>query len=370
MKAVVVGAGPAGLSTAIALRESGVEVEVFDSRTEITAGGGALGLWWNGARALRDLGLSDIVDTHRPVTSAQFHNRVGRNLVNLSPSEFFKDEDPAFIAVPREALQSALLKRLDGVRLTLGSRVEGLSVMPDKVTCYLKDGNETHADLIVGADGMWSSVRRLIFPEARVIDTLETGWTGISDWSLGDSTFHHLADPSGGFFFAPLGDGRTMWGALLKPGVTYDGDRLTEWASEWWSPVGALVRGTPRHSMFPIRAHRLSRLPHFVSDRVALVGDAAHGMVPHLAQGACQSLEDSVMLASSLTPDPCINEALKAYDRARCNTANTVGRLSLLWSQSFYLHDPFLRILGGDGFNGMLRRWVAGQFQKQVGRAT
>lgn len=186
----------------------------------------------------------------------------------------------------------------------------------------------TEADLVIGADGINSTVRACLWPQ------------GPRPRYLGYSAYRMLTDPVAvveegetwgrgqRFGFAPLPDGRVYCFAAVNstPGQTAEDLRaLDDRFSGWHAPIPQLLRAVPPEAVLHHDLYELPPLATYVSGRVGLIGDAAHAMAPNLGQGAGQGIEDAVTLAAMVRAHSTISAALCDYDRHRRTRTQAVA---------------------------------------------
>jgi 2-polyprenyl-6-methoxyphenol hydroxylase-like FAD-dependent oxidoreductase len=365
MRAVVVGAGPAGLASAAALERLGADVVLVDRRRDPTSSGAAIGLWWNGLAAMERLGVAaPLLSGRHVVRQAVYRDDQGRVLAQFAPHEFFPEVATPFVAVRRAELQSLLLGTLQRTVPRFGAGCVWVRQCADHATVGLSDGAELRADLVVGADGMCSFVRQIVLPAARV-QTRCTAWTGVARESSPANvppTFDHVASRRGGAFFAPMHEDEVFWGVITRRPVDVEVDRPLQAAesflSSWWPRLRRLVHATPDADAVGFQVRELRGLRSCVSGRVAVVGDAAHGMVPHLAQGVSQSVEDAVALADCLAGECEVVAGLRRYNRERAGRGGLVASASRHYARTLAVQDPVLRLAGAGPTGRLARRLV------------
>jgi 2-polyprenyl-6-methoxyphenol hydroxylase-like FAD-dependent oxidoreductase len=208
------------------------------------------------------------------------------------------------------------------------------------VTYQGPDGPGTaSADLVVAADGIHSQLRAALFPQhpgptyAGYIT-----WRGLvpaqATPPLGPAAaVTETWGRSKRFGIVPLADGQVYWYATASlPEGAHADDDLADLAARyrgWHAPIPELLEATPprsllRHDIYHLR----TPLPRYTAGRVALLGDAAHALIPDLGQGACLALEDAVTLAAAMTRDADVPAALAAYDQARRSRTQRLVRAS------------------------------------------
>jgi salicylate hydroxylase len=327
MRAMIVGGGVAGSAAAIALRRIGADVTVYEAYDD-PAGrvGSYVSLAVNGLRALEALGcLAQVQSAGFPVARQRMWSGSGKLLGDVARGR--RPEDSLHsVTLMRADLVSALrAAALDsGARIVTGQRLDGA---PDPRT---KD-----ADLIVGADGIWSATRRTLDPAAPQPAYAGlysvSGTSGTVPPGLPRDGFNWIFARHGVFIFLPVPDGTVWWTAQVAapqtppdPSAIGLGELTRLFSTE--PQAAAVLRAAtavraanPGHVLKPVtRRHR---------DRIVLIGDAAHPV--GAGQGASIALEDAVILARHLaaaTPD-ATPRALAAFDRERQPRAGKLAKM-------------------------------------------
>lgn len=317
---LISGAGVAGLAAAVALRSAGHAVRVYERSPDPARDAGtAFNLWGNAMTALDRLGLGDAVRaagdplhrmrllTHRGELIAEnpigdICRRLGTDSVNLRRS----DLTMLLLDTAKNA----------GAELHLGQPVRNHRVVGGRVVLDLLDGTEVRGDVLVGADGARSALRSQLTGNDKPAESSSLPVRGISDIDPGalPNTVMMVWGPRGGGAGCwPLPNGRVSWtvgtnSALRKQMAAGNADvkdLVEEFVAGFPEPVEAVIAATPAERLVvsPVLIHREL---FWGSGRVVLIGDAAHAMPTVYSQGACQALEDAVVLGAELarTEDP------------------------------------------------------------------
>ena len=327
--AVVVGAGIGGLSAAIGLRRAGWDVTVLDRVAVFRPVGAGLVLQANGLRCLDALGLGAAVRMlGRPEVTGGTRRPDGRWLARIAAGDLERVLGTSAIGIHRAALHELLLGALPDDTVTTGAQVT--AVTADGEVSYDGPAGPVRiaADLVVGADGIHSTVRRLMWPAAAApVHVGVRAWRGVTPVWDGDLVVAITWDRGAEFGIVPLVDGRVYWFAAVNAapgGSTGDGVAPVQARfGTWHDPIPALLAATDTVLRDDL-ACLDEPLPTYVRGRVALLGDAAHAMTPNLGQGANQALEDAVVLAA-VAGRP---EGLAAYDAQRRPRSQQVARAS------------------------------------------
>ncbi|MFE6992320.1 FAD-dependent monooxygenase [Streptomyces pharetrae] len=345
-KALVIGAGIGGLTTAAGLLRQGIEAEVFEARRTpglLLTGGGFM-LWHNAFLALRRIGLDEAVaaDSVR-MRFHEFRSDTGRRLARWhldGPSE--RCGAPA-CALRRSTLHKVLTHAVGDHRIRLGSRLTGWTEDGEGVTAHFADGSTARGDVLIGADGLRSTVRarmrRGFEPPPRYAGY--TAWQAITrlpgESLVPTGTFFNLWGRGGlRFLYCRLDENEVYWDAITSDRAatgldTLRHSRRDELAAayrHWPDPVGRIIASTDEEAILPVAVHDRPPGGGGAHGRVVLVGDAAHPMTLNLSQGAGQAIESGVVLAGLLgrTPPDEVPQALRAFEAARRErTADMVG---------------------------------------------
>lgn len=345
-RAVVVGGGIGGLCTAIALRQIGLEVTVYEQAPDFGEAGAGLSLWANALRALRKLGLAEaVIAAGVKVQEGALLTRSGKALTYTRTGEFETLFGEPTIVIHRARLHQILLNALPAEWIRLGETCAGFRQDETGVTVRFASGRLDRADLLVGADGIHSVVRQKLFPDVKPRYSGYTAWRGVvttaDALALGRTS--ESWGPGARFGVVPVSRGEVYWYATANVPA---GQRLTAKENKhslhrrfrgWHDPVEKLIETTPAESILHNDVYDIEPMSQWSRGRVVLVGDAAHPTTPNLGQGACQAIESSLALASSLVQEPDLDAAFRRYEIGRMertawitNQSWQIGRIGQL----------------------------------------
>jgi 2-polyprenyl-6-methoxyphenol hydroxylase-like FAD-dependent oxidoreductase len=326
--AAIIGGGIGGLTTAIALRKIGFEVNVYERATGLKEVGSGMSLWPNAVRSLQQIDpeiLARLTVAGRSLRRMLMKDEHGDCIKTLP----LPSGDCSGMAIHRAELQSALARSIPAHSIHLSHTFAHLEQRPNSVTLHFKNGASAEADLVVACDGIHSAVRQSLGLKTKLSNRSYTVWRGITNLDpatdaiqLGlehDGDFSESYGHGTRFGILRLGPGRIHWYAtannsLLPPDLS-NRDALQKLFSGWHSPVPELIANA--ESAFSTKVQdRLSTLP-WVVGRVALLGDAAHPISPNFGQGACLAIEDAVVLAACLQDHANLPRALRRYEHSR-----------------------------------------------------
>ncbi|UYN98156.1 MAG: FAD-dependent monooxygenase [Devosia sp.] len=347
-KIAILGGGIGGLSLALALHARGFRPTVFEQRPQARsiADGLFLTLAPNGVNALRALGLSDIVAAEGIVMAGlAIHNERGRRLIAVDYSTHATRFGAPSVTMRRGALQAILLDAANraGLDLRQDMAIDRVAETGSGVTLHDAAGRGEAFDLLVAADGIWSRARRDIFPAlpspsytglvgtggfVDMPDAPDTG--GVMNMCFGHRAFFGFMKAAGGplYWFgshaASEAEARTQAtpeAAAAHLRTLYSRD-----------PLGIpdiVGRVTSLPSQYPI--YDMPELSRWHTDRVCLLGDAAHAVAPHSGQGASMAMEDALVLAAAIESEEQPRAAFarfQALRQQRAGKAIKLGRFS------------------------------------------
>lgn len=330
--ALVIGGGIAGPVTALALRKAGIEPTVYEAYASTADGiGGTLTVAPNGLDALRIIGADEAVRAvglpmARTVMADGRGRRIGEfpGLPDLPPSQ----------AMWRSELYRALHDHAvsQGIRIEYGKRLVGVEHSPAGITARFADGGTASGDVLIGADGIRSTVRTLIDPDAPGPDDVPLlNFGAVADIAVPakpDATYFVFGRRAFlGYWVQP--DGRTPWFGNLpheKPMTLTQAREVP--ASEWLRrlrevyaedvPGRDLLQHTSADGLFVLGSIEIMpKLPRWHRGRMVLVGDSAHAPSPSSGQGASLAIESAIQLARCLRDLPDVPSAFAAYERLR-----------------------------------------------------
>ncbi len=334
------GGGIGGLAAAVALSRRGWDVTVLERAPEFTEVGAGLTLMPNALAALDEVGLGATVRATGSISGpAGTRTSDGRWLARIPAGGIEQQLGMTAVGIHRADLVEILRAPLPEQALLAGAEVVDVAPGPPASVGYRRHGalHRLEADLVVAADGINSRVRSSLWDRpGRVHYSGITAWRAVTPEPWPEQLASGISWGRGTEFGAvELGDGRVYWfGAVNAPAGGRSADELAEVRrlfGGWHDPVPRLIDATPAAAVLRNDISLLSPGPDsYVRGRVALLGDAAHAMTPHLGQGACQALEDAVVLAALLDAGDDIGGALATYDRVRRPRTRSVARMSRL----------------------------------------
>lgn len=319
MKALIVGGGIAGPVTAMALQRAGITPRVVEAYSR---GDGEVGSYFtvtpNGLAALAAVdALHCAVESGFPTRRNVMRNSTGKLLGDIPLGAPLADGTPA-LTMKRSRLGLRLLEEAErrGIEVVHGRRLNGASLIGGQIRATYADASTETADLLVGADGVRSAVRRLIDPAApqeRYVGLTNFGGitpAAIVPVELQPEAWQFWFGRNAFFGAHPTPSGQVVWFVNApRPEITAE-ERASTSDAEWQESLAALFDADQTPAAALIRAGRLElaadntydlgHVPRWHRDRMIIIGDAAHAPAPSSGQGASMALEDAVVLARSL----------------------------------------------------------------------
>jgi len=357
-RVAIIGGGIGGLSLGIALREQGIQAEVFEQATELGEIGAAIALSANSLREFARLGLVDELAAESTIpTELIFRRWQNGERIAVHPvcknNWYEKRFGAPYLGIHRADLQKVLAGTFGTQNLRLGCRLVNLIEERDSVVLEFANGQVEHADIVVGADGVNSTVRRWV---TGADDTRYSGTSGFRG-VVPVENLPSLPDPQAiQFWLGPdahvlhyaiggKGDAVNFLAVLRKPTVWLHPTKVVEVNADlpvssfhgWHPAITEMIKaaGNPASwALFTVRP-----LLRWFRGRVVVLGDAAHGMLPHHGQGANTSIEDAFVLAALLatTDDPVA--ALWRYQALRRGRTRAIQRSSWVTGSLFHVPD-------------------------------
>jgi salicylate hydroxylase len=352
----VIGGGIGGLAAALSLLRAGLDVDVYEQAPEAREVGAGIQVSPNATRILYRLGLAEPLATAgvQPLALRQRRWDDGRTLSCAPLSEAMEAACGApYYQTHRADLLNALLSCFPAERLHVGHRLADLIDHGNRVEVHFENGKSTSVDALVGADGIHSAVRRILFGGERPQFTGCVAYRGL----VAADRLAHLKLPVE--FQIWMGPGKHFVHYFVRSErlvnfvalVDQDSWTRESWteqadvadvldAFEGWHPqVRSILEAVDEAFVWGLFEH--PPMDHWSAGRVTLLGDACHAMLPFWAQGAAQAIEDGAVLAACLAKisGPDISQALRLYESLRLPRASRVQAASKQNKTRFHLPD-------------------------------
>jgi salicylate hydroxylase len=352
----IIGAGLGGLTCARALQLLGLRPRILEQASALGEVGAGVTMTPNAVKALRFCGLEDalLAAADEPPVQETRHYATDETLFGFDRADTRTVYGAPYLMLHRADLHALLVEAVrehDPEAIRLGVRATG--AVRDG-TARLSDGTQITADVLIGADGVRSPLREAAFgPDAPRF----TGHMAFRAMVPGDAAPPAARIPGSVVWTAP---GRSFVRYPVRHGATVNCvglARAPDWTVESWSnrveraafaaafagfcaPVQELIAAAPDGAIAAWGLFVRPALPAFHAGRIALLGDAAHPMLPFMGQGAAMALEDGVVLARCLAAAGDVEEALTRYSAARVARATLVQTESALGADRIQALDP------------------------------
>jgi salicylate hydroxylase len=333
LKVLVVGGGIGGITTALALRQRGIDVQLYEQAAAFSQVGAGLQTSSNAARILLRLGLGEALKKVATYPEGRDYRGwdTGERLYYTPLGQKAEAHfGSPYYAAHRAELLDVLLSGLGQHGFKLGSRVERVAQDANGVTLTLANGETAHGDILIGADGIHSTVRAQLFGKELPRYTGNVAWRGL----VPAERVAHL--DLGSVVGVWMGPNRSIVQYYVSAGKTFNWigiSRSSEparesWLAEgkvedalaeydgWHATIRTIIAATPK--VLRQALYDREPLPDWQVGRIVLMGDAAHPMLPFYAQGGAQSIEDAYVLAGCIAQgQQAPVEALARFVRMR-----------------------------------------------------
>lgn len=371
-RAIVIGAGIGGLAAAIAIRQAGLQVKVFERAAALRDVGAGISLWANAIHALGRLGLAGPLQAaSAPYAIDGLRTWDGRRLVSVSLAELEHQVGVPIVVLHRAELL-AMLREACGERdVQLGASCVSVHQDADGVRATFADGSSAQADVLIGADGLYSVVRSALHGERPPRYAGCTAWRAVVPFPAQAVQAAESWGHGSVFGQVPMSGNRVYWYATKNgPEGQRQGNEKAELLRlfhDWHAPIGELIEATDASAILRNDIYDRPGLKSWGRGCVTLLGDAAHPMTPYLGQGGCQALEDAVVLGHCLREARTVEAALRAYERQRIPRANALVDRSRLIGRVAQLEQPWIVYLRNSAFQLVSPSLQARQLARIVG---
>lgn len=373
LNVLIVGGGIAGLTMAILLRKKNIHAELIERCGAWKPVGGGITLTLNGVKLLADIGLLPEIEKHscviKNINIANRHNRMLSTFnVHKYAGSFAKT-----LTIARSDLHEVLLKNANGTVIHLDRCFQHMEHINGKVKVTFNNGPEQYYDLVIGCDGIHSSVREKMFAGAKLKYSGYACWRFVVDNTTGISneTLTEMWGKGKRFGIVPLPGNKVHCFASVNAPAGYKNfqdiglPQFKKLFKDFGGAVPALLNSLEEdeHALMYNDLEDI-HLNNWQNGRIILIGDAAHGMTPNLTQGASMAIEDACVLAEQLSGSDTVEEALKAFCGQRQNRVRTIQRRSRLLGKIGQVRTGALAGLRNYCWKMIPDAWIQNDFEK------
>ncbi|UKS29098.1 FAD-dependent monooxygenase [Paenibacillus sp. HWE-109] len=355
-KALILGAGIGGLTTALFLQKQGWDIAIYEKKQELSEFGAGIVLAANAMHVLKKLDVADKVkQAGAKVGKADIRAWEGRAITSV-PVDLQADKYKTYSYLIHRAKLQAILAHELGARVTLHMNKKLNDIVQDEtgVTLRFEDGSEDKGHLLIGCDGIHSQSVALLFGHQPLRYSGFHALRGITTFT--DQRYPR--EIGGGFEawgkgkrfgFSQIGENQVYWFAAVNsaPGakILLKKEHALQQFKGWFQPIEAVIQSTAEASILFHDIYDRVPLKSWSKGRVTLLGDAAHPMLPNLGQGGAQAMEDASVLADCLSQIEAsrledLEAALAAYERTRMPRAHRVVQQSRRMSRVVQMSNP------------------------------
>lgn len=349
----VLGGGIAGLTAAIALKQKGIHATVFEAAPEIKPLGAGLSLAANAVKGYQRLDIAEkIIARGLLLPLFNILDREGRVITSADAKKIGQKYGLHNFAIHRAELHEALLAELESDQVQTGKRATGFKQLNDgAIEVHFADSSTHRTDYLIGAEGIHASVRRQLLPGSEPRYAGYTCWRAVIETPSdlkGLSVASETWGAGGRFGIVPLAGDKIYWFACvnarqndptMRDAKVVDLQRIFQ---KFHSAVRVILENTPDAALIWNDIIDLKPVNRFAFGNIVLIGDAAHATTPNLGQGACQAIEDAVILADELDKHADPAAAFAAFERRRLERTRFIVNTSWRLGKIAQVSHPWL----------------------------
>ncbi|MBK8392003.1 MAG: FAD-dependent monooxygenase [Saprospiraceae bacterium] len=341
----IIGAGIGGLTTALILKQRGLNVNIFESSAEIKPVGAGIILANNAMQVFQKLGIqANIENAGNKISFMKITDSQLKSLSVVSLSEYEQKYNVSNIAIHRGELQKILANEIGFDNINLSKRLSKIE-KAELFKLTFEDNSTFESRLVIGADGIKSVVRNQLFEKGTLRYPNQICWRGICEINLLQKYQNELNEAWGKgkrFGFVKISAKKVYWYALansknLEPSTV----NLIEFFSEFHSDILNIISATKKEQIVVSDIIDLKPIDKWQDENVCLIGDAAHATTPNLGQGACQAIEDAYVLGKLLDSGLEIQNTFAEYENLRRKKAHTIVNTSWTVGKMAHIENKF-----------------------------
>lgn len=360
-KITLVGGGIAGLSSAIALKQKGFQVTVFESAHEIKPVGSGIIIANNAMQVFRKLGIEKkIEEVGHKVSEMLIADEKLNPLSRMDLTKYEAKYQVCSIAIHRAELQKILAEEAGYENIILSKRLLRIE-QNENITLEFEDKTIEKCNILLAADGIKSVIRNQLFEKSEIRNTEQVCWRGVVELDLPEKMNNTISEVWGKgkrFGFVKISPGKIYWFAVLNVQLLKEGEtNIQNYYNEFHELINNIITTTPKENIIYTPLTDLKPISKWYNKNVCLLGDAAHASTPNMGQGACQAVEDAYTLAQLFAMNKPTDEIFKTFESLRIKRAHAIVNHS--WELGKTGH--------GDSLLGV---WLRNAYMKAVGESS
>ena len=346
----IVGGGIAGLTTAIALNKAGFSTTIFEAAPEVKAVGAGLALAANAMKAFQKIGIAeDVIAEGRILPAFLLLDQQGKQLAKTNSEALSKKYGVDNFTIHRADLHRVLLSKLDPSTVHSNKRIVDITTHGERTVLTFQDGSTHEAEVLVAADGIHSPIRKKLLPESKERYAGYTCWRAIIDnTKLQITESSETWGNNGRFGIVPLAHNKIYWFACINAKAQDEKKKafrvadLAAHFKDFHAPIPQILQETKDEHLLWKDINDLQPIHQLAFGNIVLIGDAGHATTPNMGQGACQAIEDAIILADELSKTDNVTAAFKAFEKRRIQRVHRIVNTSWTFGKIAHIENTLL----------------------------
>jgi len=346
----IIGGGIAGLTTAIALQKIGKQPIIFEGAETVKGLGAGLGLAANALQGFKRLDiLEEVINLGRILPSFTIYDQKGRQITKTDSKKLSRKYGIDNFTIHRANLHKLLLSKLDGHQVFTNKKAIDIEQKENGVIIKFQDGSFHETKFLIVADGIHSEIRKKLCPGSLPRFAGYTCWRAVIDNP--GMTYTESSEtwaPTGRFGIVPLAFNKLYWFACIN--AKSNDSRLNDFTitdlqnhfKDFHHPIPEILLQTKTECLIHNDIIDIQPIDNYAFKNVLLIGDAAHATTPNLGQGACQAIEDAVIIAEEINRNTDIRSAFTKFERRRIKRTHDIIKKSWTVGKIAQLENAFL----------------------------